>query len=587
MKRTFTALLAFSLIMLIYTPTIQASENNNYIEEVMNQPGDSGEQQPAVNLGDIAASEIEASGAIEEQKEYFISDAFNKLAQVSLTDVLKAADSAGSGEEVNFQQKEEMIEPPHKEDEPVEAVTKKQPVEEATVDRPSKKSSLLDLKFGEGLLKPLTGDVKLSALDYSKEKEEGASRPLGIEIADSPLIGSLKISVLDNKEKTTETVHQSKRSLVTVEVDNQLIGKANVEVLESQADNTDTYRSIRSSLAKVNVNNPHIGEVNAGVATQDTYESEDLSNRSGGLVSIELKETLVGNVNVDVLKSDGKKTVILDVVTKETPILGNTDIDVGIDNPSFTDTDPKVKEQPIKKPQEPIVADRLEETLNKVVPENPIETPSDLVESKQPLEKPEDSDTKVQPKDQKKVKPSIEKSKDAASSNQPATSEDSDEFPPLNFIDVKEVEQDGKQPDMDEFIEEQILTEKPDDDPLAAAIQKLLEAGNKQLLNNPAKMDTHAAAIYQEEDESNPIDSPSVSQAIMLGSSLSGVGSASSSGNFSTNTGVGDLFSGKLDVISYMASEMTNKALFKVKTLRTKWNKEPPINPPKQSFFLS
>ncbi|MCJ8007351.1 hypothetical protein ACFFF5_07600 [Lederbergia wuyishanensis] len=583
MKRTFIALVAFALIMLIYTPTIQASENNNHIEKIMNQPGDSSEQQPAADLGDIAASEIETDGAVEEQKEYVISDALNKLAQGSLTDLLKAADQrersdrAGSGEEVNFRLQEEIIEPQHKEEEPAEAVAEKQPVEEATVDRPSKKSSLLDLQLGEGLLKPLTGDVKLSTLDYSKE--EGASRPLDIEIADSPLIGSLKISLLGTEEKTTDTGDETKRSLVEVEVDNQLLGKAKVDVLESQADNTDTYRSIRSRLAKVNVNNPLIGEVNAGVATQDTYESEDLSNRSGGLVSIELKETLVGNVNVDVLKSDGKKTVILDVVTKETPILGNTDINVGIDNPSFTATDPKVKEQPIKKPQKPIVAERPEETSNNVVPENPIETPSDPVNSKQPLEKSEDPDTKEQPKDQKKVKPSIEKSVDTANSNQPATS--------VDFIDVKEVEQDGKQPDMDEVIDEQILSEKTDDDPLTAAIQKLLEAGNKKQLNNPAKIDTHAAAIYQEEDESNPKDSPYVSQAIMLGSLLSGVGSSSSSGNFSTNTGVGDLFSGKLDVISYMASEMTNKALFKVKTLRTKWNKEPPINPPKQSFFLS
>src|SRR5690606_10829451 len=123
-------------------------------------------------------------------------------------------------------------------------------------------------------------------------------------------------------------------------------------------------------------------------------KSEDLSYRKGGLVSIELEETLVGNVNVDVMKGDGKKTDILNVVTKDTPILGNTDIRVGIDKPSFTATDPKIPEKSTKKPQEPLDTERLEETSEHgVVPEKSVETPRHQVEtprhrvdSKQPME---------------------------------------------------------------------------------------------------------------------------------------------------------------------------------------------------------
>ncbi|MBS4196526.1 hypothetical protein [Lederbergia citri] len=504
MKRNFIVLLASTFIMLINTPSIQASEKNNqhfnreYQEKVKNQPSD-------------------------------------------------------PGESVDSQLQERIIEHQQIEEKPVEAKAEKQLVEkQAPGGSRSKSSSLLDLQLA-GSPKPLTGDVKLSLLGYSKEKDEGASRLLDIEIDDSPLLGTIKVSVLENEKKTTDTGDQTKRNLVAVELDNQLLGKANIDVLESQGENTDTYHSLKSVLATVNVDNPLIGNVKAAVATHDAYETEDLSYRKGGLVSIEVKETLVGNVNVDVLKSDGKKTDIIDVVTKDTPILDNTDIHVGIDKPSSTDKDPKIPEQSTKKPQEPIVTERLEEAPeNVVVPKIQVETPRHQVDTEQPVE-----------------------------------SEDSDEFPSLEFINIKEAEQDGRPPVQDEVMEEQILSDKPVHDSLADAIQKLLEAGNKQVLNNPAMTSAHTTAINQAEDESKPIDNLYVSIGVMPGPSLSGSGASSSSGNFWNNTGMEDLFAGKLDAISYMANEMTNKALFKVKTLRTKWNKEPPINPPKQSFFLS
>src|SRR5690606_6308678 len=219
-------------------------------------------------------------------------------------------------------------------------------------------------------------------------------------------------------------------------------------------------------------------------------KSEDLSYRKGGLVSIELEETLVGNVNVDVMKGDGKKTDILNVVTKDTPILGNTDIRVGIDKPSFTATDPKIPEKSTKKPQEPLDTERLEETSEHgVVPEKSVETPRHQVDSKQAME-----------------------------------SEDSDEFPPLDFLDIKGADQDRIPLDLNEFMEEQILSDKPVDDSLVAAIQKLLEAGNKQVLNNPAMTRAQTAAINPAEDESRPIENLYVSKAVMLVPSLSGTG---------------------------------------------------------------
>ncbi|MCR2822696.1 hypothetical protein [Lederbergia panacisoli] len=414
-------------------------------------------------------------------------------------------------------------------------------------------------------------DRKLLLLGKSNKKEEGASGLHDIEIADSPLLGTLKVSVLGNKKKTTDSGHQTKKGLVAVELDNQLLGKVNVDVLESQGDYTDTDRSLRSDLATVNVTNSLIGKVNIEVA--DAYAAEDPSDRRGGLVSIEIKETLVGNVNVDVLKSDAKKIEIVDVGTKDTPILGNTDIHVGLDKPSFIDID-------TKKPLEPIVAERSDEAQeNVIIPENPIEVPEHPANSKEPIEKqedqvppdypmekPEDSFINVKPKNQEKIKPPIAKPVDDAKSNQPVPSDDSDESPPLDFIDMNE----GKQ---DEVLEEQKLLDEPVDD----SIEKLLEARNKQVLNNPVK---------KEKDDSTPIDSPHVSKAIIPGTSLTGSGAQGSSGNSASNTGMGDLFAGKLDVIRYMESEITNIALFKVKNLRTKWNKEPPIKPPKQSFFL-
>jgi len=258
-----------------------------------------------------------------------------------------------------------------------------------------------------------------------------------------------------------------------------------------------------------------------------------------------------------------KKTGILEVVIKDTPILGNTDIHVGIDKPSFTVTDPKIPEQSIKKPQEPIATERQEEAPeNVVVPEIQVEPQENVIVPENPVE-----------------------TRHPVDSKQPMESEGPDEFPPLDFIDIKEVEKDGNPPDL---VEEQILSDKPVDDSLGAAIQKLLEAGNKQVLNNSAKTGAYAAALNPAEDESKPIDSHYVSKAVtMPGPSLSGPGAPSSSANSSANTGLGDLLAVRLNTIRYMASETTIIALFKVKTMRTKWNKEPPIKPPKQSFFLS
>lgn len=160
---------------------------------------------------------------------------------------------------------------------------------------------------------------------------------------------------------------------------------------------------------------------------------------------------------------------------------------------------------------------------------------------------------------------------------------------PAGNADQLDEEANEHQADLnDSFTEDQFnLTLTPvADDALVAAIQELLEAGSKQVLNDHTETEVQASNGHPLERDSD--SHKSITTAVIQGSSSSGPGSSSgSSGAPSTGSSQADTFAGHVNTIKYIERETSILAGSRVKKLKTKWIKPPPTGPPRNTFFLS
>ncbi len=502
-------------------------------------------------------------------------------------------------------------------------------VTEATEDEVKEKDfTVLGLKIGGGLLGSLLGNVNLSLLNHMKKQSDATTKTktfglLGLGIEKSPLLGTTKIGVLGGQKTVSGSRTTVVGGLATVDLKNQLLGSTHLGVLEGVTDETDTYRYTSGGLAKVNLDNPLLGKADVALVTGETYESdtvrytngglasvhldnpitgkadiglveretyksEDLSYSRSGLASVGLEDSVLGDVHVDVIHAERLKTDeytasnfgIIDLKTEDTPIIGDTNIGIGIGKKSSVefrnpvdDIKPILPGKPIVKPVQPIV----KPALPIVNPGLPIQPERPIIGPEYPILEPELPGIPVIP-----VKP-MEKPES------PRIVIDTEQ-PTVDLVQVVQWEDhDGiadVQTDLNELLtaEDQLLLDPVTDDALVAAIQQLLEAGNKLVLNEPTQLGVQASKKYPIEKDHHT----SVTTAVIQGSSSSGPGSSGSSGTSSTSSSSqAETFSGHLDTMKYIERETSTLAGSRVKTLKTKWTEPPPTKPPRKTFFLS
>lgn len=615
-RNTFFVFLAFSLTIFLPIPSIEASERT--VEDI-NQIVTETDEIDSIKLTDDEA--INKDEALDETivPTSLENDAVSEVSE--MTRVEKIEDTgqqsviAVEADDIDQEELDELaideetaVEDQETVEEPLDVEQAVEETEEETVtdasgelhseessevnepieEKSSKpeRSSLLGLKLGGFLLKPIIGTLNVSLIGIDRDKNSKSSGLLEISIEDSPLLGTLKVSLLGGKNIEKEENDQFERrkggSLLSIEVDNFLLNNTRIDVLSSERTQSNTESTRRGGLLSANIETPLAGKISASVLGGNQYEAEGESYRSGGLLSVGLDNPLTGNVNVGLLEKDETKSSILSLNTRGLLLLGDTDINIGLQESNRNQSN-KSEETP------DTTKDRDEQQNLDTEPEPPDETIGNPGQPENPTLPSTDPD---KPFENVPNPPELEEN-DEDQLHLPDQEVTGDDEKVYSEDDKSDTKLDDEL--FEEYFGEQ-LSKK--DKAFLKSFKELIDASNRTVLYEYQVSEWKGTELDFSEDNPNNVNAFTGSQAVLFGSpssnniasgsnSTSGSGSNSSSGSSSSSSvSKGEKLAGYIHQ-GANDKKLSNVAMSTVKKLRTKWYKDPPYKPPKQSFPLS
>lgn len=475
--------------------------------------------------------------------------------------------------------------------------------------------------LGIGLGLPVAGNVNANILVQTKASstEEQSTRRtlLGVDITGSKLVGDAHVRVLEGGKVLRNDEEERNGGLAVVELDN-MFGKTHVGVAEAReqisgninkfqsglllAGLKDTpfgdanfgvaefnkveapdYKEVQTGLVIADVNNTPLGDGHLGIAEVKKVETPDYNEFNSGLIIGDVTNTHLGNAHLGLIEykqteTDGYKSsngglVIGDI--KDSPIINDSHIGIGEfqqvekKDPAPTQEkpkeEPKQEEQPDTKPVEGNPGNGSTQPGNSDQPINPDQQsnpdqPSDCVNPGQlPPSTPVNDGSQEQP----------------GKATSPKTGDNAVENP----ADIHE---------NTKVNETQLANDQEINGPVAKLIKELTDAGNKIILNQSNSDDLSQIKNVLDEEQKNrnhPLSSQMITVSTSTGSTSSGSSANGSSGSTGSSGGSG--IAAYLDYAYTDYIELNNQVNYVLDELSDQWMKDPPVQPPKSSFFLA